>query len=364
MHVVVVTCAHRGDDARIVQRQARALLEAGHRVTLVAPVPADLTADPPGLGRVAVPRAVGRRRLGSWRAVRTAVRSLAVDADVFILHDPELVALLARRRLAPTVVWDVHEDFVASVSDRGWIPRWARPLVVGAVRAVEWWGRHRCHLIVAEDAYQERLGPVPVVPNSTWVADDVLGLDRSGPLRVVYVGRLSVGRGVDELIRLGQRLAGTAVVELIGEADADVHDRLTAAVTAGHVRWHGYLPNPDALARVRGALAGVALLHDEPNYRHSRPTKLVEYLAQGVPVVTSPLPLAVELVEASGGGVVVPFGGVEEVAQVVEQWCAQPLERERLARQGHAYVAEHHSWQRDGARFVELLEGWSGRRGQ
>jgi len=35
------------------------------------------------------------------------------------------------------------------------------------------------------------------------------------------------------------------------------------------------------------------------------PTKVAEYMAHGVPVVTTPLPLAVELVSAADGGFVV-----------------------------------------------------------
>lgn len=359
LHVVAVTCAHRGDDARIVQRQARVLLQRGHRVTLVAPRPPDTSDDPPGLVRVDVPRAVGRRRVRSWRAVRRAVGSLPGRFDVLLVHDPELVPLLARRRLGPVVVWDVHEDYAASVVDRAWIPHIVRPLVRWMVTGVESWARRRCRLILAEDAYAERLGAAPVVPNSTWVDPAPSPLDASPSPRVVYVGRASRGRGVHELIRLGERLAGRATVEVIGEADPDVVDHLRSAHDAGVVVWHGYLPNPVAMEHVRGALAGVALLHDEPNYRHSRPTKLVEYLAHGVPVITTPLPLAVELVEASGGGEVVPFGDVEAAAGVVQRWLSQPDERAACARRGHAYVLTHHSWQRDGADFVELLETWA-----
>ena len=65
-----------------------------------------------------------------------------------------------------------------------------------------------------------------------------------------------------------------------------------------------------------GALAGLSLLQDLPNYRHSRPTKIVEYMAHGVPVVTTPLPVAVELVESAGAGVVVCASALPIVSDV------------------------------------------------
>ena len=43
------------------------------------------------------------------------------------------------------------------------------------------------------------------------------------------------------------------------------------------------MPNADALRLVEGSLAGLSLLQDEENFRHSMPTKVAEYMARGVP---------------------------------------------------------------------------------
>ena len=84
---------------------------------------------------------------------------------------------------------------------------------------------------------------------------------------------------------------------------------LEPACAAGLVRWHGFVPNDEAMLITDGALAGLSLLQDDPNFRHSMPTKVAEYMARGVPVVTTPLPLAVDLVQRHECGFVVPFGG-------------------------------------------------------
>jgi glycosyltransferase involved in cell wall biosynthesis len=371
VHVLVVTCAHRGDDARIVHRQARSLLEAGHQVTLVAPRPPQdsVDADPAGLVRVDVPRAVGRRRLRAWSAVlaavRSTVRSTVTNGEpvgLVLLHDPELVPLFARRRATVPVVWDVHEDYVASISDRGYIPSPLRRPVQWLVERLEAAAVRRCHLLLAEDAYAERLGEHPVVLNGTWVPESPVPFVESAAElpRVVYAGRISVARGAAEMVELGRRLAGRAQVEVIGDADAGVREMMVAADREGVIRWHGYLPNPVAIEQIHGALAGLSLLHDEPNYRHSRPTKLVEYLAHGVPVISTPLPLAAELVERSQGGTLTSFEAVvDDAVAIVEQWLADPEARRSAARAGHRYVRDHHGWQTEGQRFVAQLETWA-----
>lgn len=361
MHVLVVTCAHRGDDARIVHRQARVLLAHGHRVTLVSPAVADASADPEGLERVTVRRAVGRRRMAAWRDVRRAVATHIDRCDLVLIHDPELVLLSPLWRRRP-VVWDVHEDFASSVADRRWIPRPAQGPMEAVVRFVQRWAARRLRIIIAEDSYAGTFAAAPVVPNSTWMPAEPSYAMQSPP-RVVYVGRISTARGVDEMIELGSLLRGEVGVVLIGSPDADVAPAVRRAHEAGLVDARGPLPNPEALGLVQGAVAGLSLLHDIPNYRHSRPTKIAEYLAHGVPVVSTPLPLAAEMLAASGGGVVVPHGDVPTVAAAaagaIRGLLADPDRRSAMASSGRAYVAEHHSWDVDGGRFVALLESWA-----
>jgi glycosyltransferase involved in cell wall biosynthesis len=244
--VWVLTCAHRGDDARIVHRQIRSLLAHGLSVTLVAPDPPRVSAaaDPKGLQRVSVPRARGRRRLGSHlavaRALRSALRSGSVD--LVMVHDPELlpVVLGLTWRRTVRVIWDVHEDFVASVNDRSYLPGWVRPMLRRVLIRLESLAKRRCELIVAEDSYRDRLGDHLVVSNATWVPEPealpstwVRG--PSGLPRVIYTGRISRSRGVIEMIEIASRLRGVIEMHLIGEPDGDVADLVAEAHTAGVV---------------------------------------------------------------------------------------------------------------------------------
>ena len=365
MNVVVVTVAHRGDDARIVHRQIRSLLEANHSVTVISADPGEgRSQDPPGLERIPIRRAVGRRRIRSWREARRATRRFARIADVVIVHDPELVPVIGFGRWKRTaLVWDVHEDFVASVSDRRWIPRPLRPVFRRILLVLERVARRRFHVILAEDSYQTRFPHAPVVPNSTWVIDEPAPVDRDS--RVVYVGRISRSRGASTLVSLGEELVarGGPRLVLVGAADADVEPVIADGAARGVLEWRGPLPNPEALALVRGAVAGLSLLSNHPNYVHSRPTKIVEYMAQGTPAISTPLPLAVEMIDASGAGVITSswFGPdlVNEVADAVMAYVSSPALRGQHGAAGWAHVRDNLSWNGDGARFVGLLEGFS-----
>lgn len=365
LRVLVCTTVHVPEDARILHRQIAALLEAGHRVTYAAPwSDPDAGAPRPDRDRLAaadLPRSSGRRRLAGIRAARFLLARHGPSHDLVILHDPELLlAVAGRLRRLPPVVWDVHEDTAASLTDRPWVPGALRPAAAALARAAERWAERRLHLILAEEDYRRRFRREhPVVPNYPRLPpepDPVPVEDR-----VVHVGRISRHRGAAELLEVARRLADDGItVELVGPADPEVAGAVRAAAEAGRVAWRGFLPNPDALARVPGAVAGLSLLHDEPNYRVSLPTKILEYLSRGTPVVTTPLPRARRIVEDHGAGTVVPFGDAAAAAAAVRQLRDRPEQRRAMAARGRAAVAAEYSWDVAGPRFVAQLERWAG----
>jgi glycosyltransferase involved in cell wall biosynthesis len=386
VRVVVCTVVHHPADARIFYRQIRALLEAGHDVTYIAPHDAEQPyvqnqiqdqprhgersaasspTAPPALDlgearrrgtltTVAIPRAVGRRRLGALRAARAAMAAQAAAADLLLVHDPELLLVLPPRRRRPPTVWDVHEDTAAALTTKAWLPAFLRSLAAGGVRVAEHQAERRLHLLLAERGYHDRfVGSHPVVPNTTYVP--ATAAPPSRPRRVVYVGWLSPDRGSAEMTALGRLLKPHGIaVELIGQADAAARAHIEAA--GDDVRWHGFVPNAEALRLVEGALAGLSLLQDEANFRHSMPTKVAEYMARGVPVITTPLPLAVELVEAADAGFVVPFNDPRAAADAILQLDSDPDLRIKMGLRGHEYALANLAWAPHAAAFVAQLE--------
>ncbi len=374
MHVVVCTVVHHPADARIFYREIQALLDAGHDVTYIAPhdeqperVRASTDPAPPApaagarargtLRTVTIPRAVGRRRIAALRAAKAAMAASARGADLLLVHDPELLLVLPPKRKRPPTVWDVHEDTAAALTTKAWLPAWLRSVAAGGVASAERLAERKLHLILAEHGYNDRFAGVhPVVPNTTYVPE--MAAPPSGPRRVVYVGWLSPDRGSAEMTELGRLLAPHGIaVELIGQADPAARAHIEAAGDA--VRYHGFVPNAEALRLVEGSIAGLSLLQDEENFRHSMPTKVAEYMARAVPVVTTPLPLAVDLVEAADAGFVVPFNDPQAARDAILKLDADPDLRVKMGLRGHEYALANLAWPPHAAAFVAQLETWA-----
>ncbi len=365
--VLVVTVVHRPDDARILHRQIASLVADGQQVTYAAPWRATGVVPPDGLAVRDLPRATGRDRLTALLAARDLLRAEADTHDLVLLHDPELllaVRLAGAGRLPP-VVWDVHEDTAVALGDRPWVPPLLRRVLAFGVRRLERWAEGHAHLLLAEDGYRDRFRRVhPVIRNHPWAAQRAAEAAGTGAAtvgerpRIVYVGRLSRGRGLTTVLQLGRELGDDAHVEVVGEPDADVTAALEQAVADGAVHWHGFVPNDRIGTLLDGATLALSLLDDDPNYHVSMPSKVIEYLAHGVPVVATPLPTVRTLIEEEGGGVLVPFGDADATVAAVRALLADDARRARLADEGRAAAARR-TWEVEAARLVTTLRTWA-----
>jgi glycosyltransferase involved in cell wall biosynthesis len=220
------------------------------------------------------------------------------------------------------------------------------------------------HLILAEHGYVARFArPHPVVPNTTYVPHAPAPPGGSAPgegRRVVYVGHLSPDRGTADMIELARLLRPHGImVDLIGPADGRARARIEPAQAEGLLRWRGFVPNDQAMPMLDGALAGLSLLHEEPNFRHSLPTKVVEYMARGVPVVTTPLPVVAELTRGHECGFVVPFGDPQAAADAVLALAGDSSLRAEMGRRGHEAAYRSLGWPPDAREFVAQLQAWA-----
>jgi glycosyltransferase involved in cell wall biosynthesis len=348
VRVVVATVVHHPFDARIFYRQIGSLLDAGHEVVYLAPFENGSEPVRMGLRCRRLPRSTGRSRLGPLRAAARLLAEETASADLAILHDPELTLL--NRYVGCRAVWDVHEDLHAQVADKDWIPGSLRgPARLGA-RLLERRAGRRFDLMLAEPGYQSRFDGGTVIRNTPVVPETVV---ESVDPRIVYVGRVSLGRGLETMLRSMELVDPVHTLHLYGPVDPAAGQLLRGLSPS--IVAHGFVDGPVALRSIEGATVGLSLLRDLPNYRHSLPTKVLEYLAHGIPVITTPLPEARRIVEDSGGGIVVPFDDPDAVAGAIIRMASGSFRRE-CADNGRRAVRDRFDWSEDASRMMVFLE--------
>ena len=145
---------------------------------------------------------------------------------------------------------------------------------------------------------------------------------------------------VDALARVAK--AFDAVLVLVGEAKPLDRRRIERAAEKNGVvdrlLFTGQLPLAQALGYVRRADACLAPFPLwPPTYLSATPTKLVEYLAMGRPVVASDHPDQRRVIEGNGAGVIVP-ANAEAFAEAIAAFLADPPRADAMGARGPAWV--------------------------
>lgn len=279
------------------------------------------------------------------RAVRAVVLPFLGSHDVLLVVDPDLVpaAWLATRLRRSALVVDVHEDYDAVARDRPW----ARGVVGALARVVVRFVlalAARAELTTVAD---EHVPPLDarrrLVVRNRPVLGTLPDAGEPGPTpRAVYIGDLRPSRGLHTMI---EAVAGTDDWELdlvgaVAEVDLDaLRASLRERGIADRVRLHGRLPPDEAWRVARGAWVGLCLLESTPAYVAAMPTKVLEYLAVGLPVLATPLPRVRSLLDDAGAGCCV--GGVHEAVSTLRDWSTHP-DRVVLLRSRARAWADHH----------------------
>jgi glycosyltransferase involved in cell wall biosynthesis len=365
--IVHVSSAHPWTDNRVHHRMASAAAGAGYRTALVAvTTDGDVETDwdgPDAVSGVYVRRIPARPRarrlcVSAPQAVRAA---LSARATVVHLHDPELVWAIPMLRLAGRrVVYDAHEDLPDQVRGKeylGTVGRWVASVLARVLIRV---ASRSDAVVAATPDIAERFpaGRTTVVRNVPRLrpADHAAPPTAERPAVAVYLGALAHDRGLDVLVDVAAAPlpAGWRVVTA-GRIDPSVDRRgFDASRSAGRIDHRGVLEPDAARDLLLGARVGLLPLLPTPAYLRSIPTKLFEYLAAGLPVIASDVPLWRSLVGDVECVTWVPAGDADAIVRAVRRYDADAGLLAAHARAGQALVADRYRWDRESPLLLDV----------
>ncbi|PWF48709.1 glycosyl transferase [Massilia glaciei] len=358
-----LTSAHPRYDTRIFVKQCRSLAAHGHEVTLVvADDGGDAERD--GVRIVDVGRLHGRvnRMLRTTR--RVFDQALALDAEVYHLHDPELIPTgLKLKRLGKKVVFDAHEDVPSQLLAKPYLGRWSRQVAASSFSVFERYACCRFDGIVAATPFiRDKFLPI----NARTVDINnfpVIGeFDAAAPWsakspQVCYVGSIAAIRGIRELLGACTLLRSPTRLALAGafsesalESEMHAHPGWVRIDALGHL-------DRDGVGTVMAAsVAGLVTLHPVVNYLDALPVKMFEYMAAGIPVIASDFPVWRAIIEHSGCGVCVDPADPRAIAAAIDYFIANPGVAERMGQNGRRAVTAEYNWQCQSSKLISFYD--------
>ena len=253
----------------------------------------------------------GRLKRILVRGLQAYRLALAVDADVYHFHDPELLPwgmlLKLRGRL---VIYDAHEDVPRDILTKAWIPRLFRQLVANVAERVENFIARRLDVVITAtpficDRFAANGVTSVAINNFPKLGElectrEIEGALSSGKLKnVCYTGAITEERGAIQMVsalskvNVNLLLAGKFSPNLLRETLSQL-EGWSRVCDLG-------LVTRDQLPKIFAtSFAGLVLFHPVPNNINAQPNKLFEYMSSGLPVVASDLPSTRDVLGEAG----------------------------------------------------------------
>lgn len=392
MQIVMLLSNDLYRDAR-VQRESRALVAAGHQVTVVA-TKSERTSRRENLDGINVIRVDIQRRgpailwniiLWPWRFSGLADEALALPMDVLHAHDLDVLGparRLARRRGVP-LVYDSHELFLASLN-QGFRPgatglrRWLQCAAVGWMRKIGHYVERRgyrqavAHITTNESYSQilgEMYGPPPPLPVDNYppyreafgstALRDRLGIPAESYI-VLYQGNFTYGRGLEQFLDAIAQLEPFYEAVLIGWGwiEADLREQAQQLGVSDRVHFVSTVPASELLELTMSADLGIMTTDPINDSRHfCTSNKLFEYLMAGLPVVVSDLPENRKVLERYPVGELLEGLDPQRIAGAIRhvfEWSSQ--EREEARELALRAARESYCWELQAPRLLGVYE--------
>lgn len=371
MNVLMLTKSRFRDDVR-VRREAEALVEAGHCVSVIALDADSFTSNAvsviglgevTGLRRSKMRRSSPVHRVIRWmflpehrrRAIRQfqrrateAARTVEPVPDVIHAHDfPALEpAAIIAAATGAALVYDSHE-FWSGMPSYGRPEPFRHRLTLAREARLA----HRADAVISVSdgcaallRHRLRLPAVEVIRNTFPSRVDLALPDR--PSGIVYAGRIGPGRDLQTAFSSSVFHTQDLQLHLMGPVDEE-----------WPVPEHVVLHDPGSMDEVDRLLArtGIALVSLERgpvNHDVALPNKVFQAVAVGVPVVAADLPELATLVKGYRLGTLYQPGDADSLAEAV----AALLNDYPTYRTTVAEARSELNWAVDGSRLLRIYE--------
>ena len=278
------------------------------------------------------------------------------------LYASYVIAVLERRPL----IFETHqlEQGIRKVMQRTIMTRpWVTTVAVSH-KMLKYLREHHGvsprHSLVLHDAAPEGIIPLPPEERRAALARIVSQVDGRWQAVSGYFGHLYAGRGI-EVIETMAKARPNVLFLVFGGNDADVKARLKAC-SAQNLLFTGHVPHPVAKQAMRAV--DVLLMpyqesvsigvggHDTALWMS--PIKMFEYLASGVPVISSDLPVLREVLADGKNCLMAVPDSPDSWLAALDRLIAAPGLAMVIGNQGHLDYVREHTWTQRAKRILDV----------
>ena len=358
-----LTSAHKRHDVRIFRKECCSLAKAGYNVTLVVndTLPDETLQGVRIVSTHFQPKNRMERMLLGTKAVYK--KALEQNADVYHLHDPELLPIAYKlKRRNKIVIFDAHEDTEEQIKDKKWIPRPFSKVIS------KLYGHYAGQIMRRIDAvitvtpdfvekfkkYQENTVMVtnyPIVKEfvksnserNSHIESQISLITQGG--YIFFAGGITTQWMHDVVIRAIEPIESIQYV-LAGFGKESYLNHLRSLPGWDKVYFLGNISHEKVSELYRCALAGIAVnkctqLQGKGTLGN---TKLFECMESAIPVICTDYPLWKNIIEENTCGICVNPEKPSEITAAIRYLIEHPDKASEMGKNGRKAVLEKYNW--------------------
>lgn len=358
--IVHLTSVHPRYDTRIFIKECASLAEAGYHVILVV---ADGNGDEikNGVYFIDVGAKEGNRFTRMTKTVQKVYKkALELDADIYHLHDPELIPIgLKLKKMGKKVIFDAHEDLPNQLLEKPYLnPFFLKIISKIATYYESYSGRKFDAIVTATPFIREKFlayNPKTIdINNFPKLSEFTFPIKIDKTNTIVYIGEIAHVRGIKEMVK-SLRYMPNVRLNLGGVfCEPEVESEVKSYPQWKQVNEFGFLNRQEVAHVLSQSIAGLVTLHPTRSYINSLPVKMFEYMASSLPIIASDFPLWHSIITEAQCGICVDPLAPDAIADAIQWTIDHPSEAETMGKNGLNAVQKKYNWEHEEKKMLEL----------
>jgi len=196
---------------------------------------------------------------------------------------------------------------------------------------------------------KKKMLPLPLHAPRSFINHSVPKNKSASKKRIIYIGQISYIRNMNFMIDILNHLPNDVEMMFVGPPQQDfvVNEMVEYAKKLGvnnKVKIIGKVDKKDIPKYITSAKVGISPIPPLEAFKMSSPTKVVEYLSLGVPVVANKeIKDQRYVIEKSGGGYAVDYD-VKLFANKINELLENPDKGKKMGNEGREWIKKHRNY--------------------
>lgn len=355
-----LTSAHPRYDTRIFIKECTSLADANYHVSLVV---ADGGGNEikNGVHFVDVGAKEGNRFTRMTKTVQKVYKkALELDADIYHLHDPELIPIgLKLKKMGKKVIFDAHEDLPNQLLEKPYLNRFLLKILSKIATRYESYSGQKFDAIITATpfirdkflAYNPRTIDINNFPKLSEFTSPIK-TDKTNT--IVYIGEIAHVRGIKEMVKSLHYIPEIRLNLGGNFCEPEVESEVKLYPQWNRVNELGFLSRKEVAHLLSQSIAGLVTLHPTRSYIDSLPVKMFEYMASSLPIIASDFPLWRSIITEEKCGICVDPLNPQAIAEVIQWIIDHPDEAAIMGENGLHAVQKKYNWEHEEKKMLSL----------